>query len=43
MKFQVTLIMACLDGVMRKLPEALNQAVSDPNQASQAGFSGNNT
>jgi hypothetical protein len=27
---------------MRKLPEALNQAVSDPKQASQAGFSGNN-
>jgi hypothetical protein len=28
---------------MRKLPEALNQAVPDSNQASQAGFSGNNT
>jgi hypothetical protein len=28
---------------MRKLPEALNQAVSDPNKASQAGFSGNST
>jgi hypothetical protein len=28
---------------MRKVPEALNQEVSDPNQASQAGFSGKNT
>jgi hypothetical protein len=28
---------------MDSLENRLNQAVSDPNQASQAGFSGNNT